>query len=122
MNLKIKSAQSFGCTHRVRMYVYVFIGVSAHTYMSIYIYTVFLKKILLCLLFCPGDLQHEYSGNDCRQLKGPEARTEVSSLEYLKLCMFFSKKTFSAFLKFGGYTQQDILIHKARARVRKYLI
>jgi hypothetical protein len=26
------------------------------------------------------------------------------------------------FLKFGGYTQQDILIHKARARVRKYLI
>jgi hypothetical protein len=52
MNLKIKSVQSFGCTHRVRMYVYVFIGVSAHTYMSIYIYTVFLKKILLCLLFC----------------------------------------------------------------------
>ncbi|GJM97160.1 hypothetical protein PR202_ga14065 [Eleusine coracana subsp. coracana] len=65
-----------------------------------------------------GNLQHEYSGNDCRQLKGPEAHTEVSSLlEYLKLCMFFSKKSFSAFLKFGGYNQEDILIHKARARV-----
>jgi hypothetical protein len=49
--------------------------------------------------------------------------SEVSSLlEYMKIRMFFSKKTFSAFLKFGGYTQQDILIHKARARVRKYLI
>nr|CAB3497557.1 unnamed protein product [Digitaria exilis] len=65
-----------------------------------------------------GNLQHEYSGNDCRQLKGHQAHTEVSSLlEYLKLCMFFSKKSFSAFLKFGGYKQEDILIHKARARV-----
>ncbi|KAK3145569.1 hypothetical protein QOZ80_3BG0254610 [Eleusine coracana subsp. coracana] len=65
-----------------------------------------------------GNLQHEYSGNDCRQLKGPEVHTEVSSLlEYLKLCMFFSKKSFSAFLKFGGYNQEDILIHKARARL-----
>ncbi|OEL15662.1 hypothetical protein BAE44_0023321 [Dichanthelium oligosanthes] len=65
-----------------------------------------------------GDLQHEYSGNDCRQLKGHQAHTEVSSLlEYLKLCMLFSKKSFSAFLKFGGYQQEDILIHKARARL-----
>ncbi|KAF0912309.1 hypothetical protein E2562_013989 [Oryza meyeriana var. granulata] len=65
-----------------------------------------------------GDLQHEYSGNDCLQLKGHEAHTEVASLlEYLKICMFYSKKTFSAFLKFGGYNQEDILIHKARARL-----
>ncbi|KAL6638200.1 hypothetical protein ACP70R_025772 [Stipagrostis hirtigluma subsp. patula] len=65
-----------------------------------------------------GNLQHEYSGNDCLQLKGHEAHTEVSSLlEYLKLCMFFSKKTFSAFLKFGGYNQEDILIHKAKGRL-----
>jgi hypothetical protein len=67
-----------------------------------------------------GNLQHEYSGTDCRHLNGPEVHTEVSSLlEYLRLCMFFSKKTFSAFLKFGGYNQEDILIHKARARVSK---
>ncbi|EER90568.1 hypothetical protein BDA96_01G025200 [Sorghum bicolor] len=65
-----------------------------------------------------GNLQHEYSGNDCLQLKGHQTYTEVSSLlEYLKLCMFFSKKSFSAFLKFGGYKQDDILIHKARARL-----
>uniref|UniRef100_J3LUF5 Fungal lipase-type domain-containing protein n=2 Tax=Oryza brachyantha TaxID=4533 RepID=J3LUF5_ORYBR len=65
-----------------------------------------------------GDLQHEYSGNDCFQLKGHEAHTEVASLlEYLKICMFYSKKTFSAFLKFGGYNQEDVLIHKARARL-----
>jgi hypothetical protein len=43
VNLKIKSAQSFGCAHRGRLCVCVFIGVSAHMCMSIYIYTVFLK-------------------------------------------------------------------------------
>lgn len=65
-----------------------------------------------------GNLQHEYSGNDCLQLKGHQTYTEVSSLlEHLKLCMFFSKKSFLAFLKFGGYKQEDILIHKARARL-----
>jgi hypothetical protein len=44
VNLNIKSAQSFGCVHRGRVCVHVFIGVSARTCMSIYIYTVFLKK------------------------------------------------------------------------------
>jgi hypothetical protein len=44
MNLKIKSAQSFGCAHRDRVCVHMFIGVSAHTCMNICVYTVFLKK------------------------------------------------------------------------------
>jgi hypothetical protein len=44
MNLKIQSTQFFRDTHRDRICICVFIGVSAHTYMSIYIYTVFLKK------------------------------------------------------------------------------
>jgi hypothetical protein len=44
MNLKIKPAQSFKCAHRGRVCVRVFIEVSARTCMSIYIYTVFLKK------------------------------------------------------------------------------
>jgi hypothetical protein len=44
VNLKIKPAQSFGGAHRDRMCVTVFIGVSDHTYMSIYVCTVFLKK------------------------------------------------------------------------------
>jgi hypothetical protein len=35
VNLKIKSAQSFRGAHRGRMCVRVFIGVSAHTCMSI---------------------------------------------------------------------------------------
>jgi hypothetical protein len=43
VNLKIKSTQSFECVYRVR--VYIFIGVSAHTCMIIYVCTVFLKKI-----------------------------------------------------------------------------
>jgi hypothetical protein len=44
MNLKIKPTQSFGGAHRGRVCVRVFIGVSAHTCMNIYIYTIFLKK------------------------------------------------------------------------------
>jgi hypothetical protein len=44
VNLKIKLAQSFEGAHRDRVCVHMFIGVSARTCMSIYIYTVFLKK------------------------------------------------------------------------------
>jgi hypothetical protein len=46
MNLKIKSIQSFRCVHRGKMYVHMLIGVSVHTYMSICIYTVFLKEMI----------------------------------------------------------------------------
>jgi hypothetical protein len=31
INLKIKSAQSFGCAYRDKVYTHVFIGMSAHT-------------------------------------------------------------------------------------------
>jgi hypothetical protein len=44
MNLKIKPAQSFRVVHSDRVYVRVFIWVSTHMCISIYIYTVFLKK------------------------------------------------------------------------------
>jgi hypothetical protein len=44
MNLKIKTAQSFRCAHRGRVCVRVFIGMSVRIYMSICVYTVFLKK------------------------------------------------------------------------------
>jgi hypothetical protein len=44
MNLKIKLAQSFRCTHRGRVCVRVFIGVSARMCINICVYTVFLKK------------------------------------------------------------------------------
>jgi hypothetical protein len=44
INLKIKLTQSFGCAHRGRICMCVFIGVSAHTCMSICICIVFLKK------------------------------------------------------------------------------
>jgi hypothetical protein len=46
MNLKIKPAQSFGGAHRGRVCVRVFIGVSAHTCVSICVCTMFLKKVL----------------------------------------------------------------------------
>jgi hypothetical protein len=45
VNLKIKPIQSFGGAHRGRVCMRVFIGVSDHMCMSIYIYIVFLKKI-----------------------------------------------------------------------------
>jgi hypothetical protein len=44
VNLKIKLAQSFGDAHRGRVCVHVFIGMSAHTCMSICVCTMFLKK------------------------------------------------------------------------------
>jgi hypothetical protein len=37
VNLKIKSAQYFRCAHKNRMCVHIFIEVSAHTYMNIYV-------------------------------------------------------------------------------------
>jgi hypothetical protein len=44
VNLKIKSTQSFGCAHIGKMCVHMFIEVSAHMHISIYVYTVFLKN------------------------------------------------------------------------------
>jgi hypothetical protein len=44
VNLNIKPSQSFEDAHRNRVCVPIFIGVSAHTCMSIYVYTVFLKN------------------------------------------------------------------------------
>jgi hypothetical protein len=44
VNLKIKPAQFFEVAYRGRMCVHVFIGVSAHTYISIYVCIVFQKK------------------------------------------------------------------------------
>jgi hypothetical protein len=49
VNLKIKLAQFFGCAHRGRVCVRMFIRVSARMWMSICICTVFLKnKIEKC--------------------------------------------------------------------------
>jgi hypothetical protein len=42
VNLKIKSAQSYEGAHRGRVCVYVFIGISTRTHMSICVCTVFL--------------------------------------------------------------------------------
>jgi hypothetical protein len=39
VNFKIKPAQFFGCAYRGTMCVCVFIGVTAHIYMSIYVCT-----------------------------------------------------------------------------------
>jgi hypothetical protein len=44
--LKIKPGQSFGGAHRGRICVHVFIWASDRTYISIYVCTVFLKKIV----------------------------------------------------------------------------
>jgi hypothetical protein len=44
VNIKIKPVQSFGGAHKDRVYVHIFIGVSAHMYISICVCTMFLKK------------------------------------------------------------------------------
>jgi hypothetical protein len=43
INLKIKSAQSFGGVHKNRVCVYVFIGMSVRMCINIYVRNVFLK-------------------------------------------------------------------------------
>jgi hypothetical protein len=45
INLKIKPTQSFESAHSDRLYMRVFIGINIHMYISIFIYTVFLKNI-----------------------------------------------------------------------------
>jgi hypothetical protein len=44
VNLKIKLTQSFRSAHKCKMYVRMFIGVSARTYMIICVCIIFLKK------------------------------------------------------------------------------
>jgi hypothetical protein len=44
VNLKIKSTQSFRDAYKDRVCVHIFIRIIFHTYMSIYICTLFLKK------------------------------------------------------------------------------
>jgi hypothetical protein len=44
VNLKINPIQSFKCANKDRLCVHVFIGVSDHIYMSIYIFTVLKKQ------------------------------------------------------------------------------
>jgi hypothetical protein len=44
VNLKIKSAQSFKYVHRDRIYIHIFIEMSAYIYKYLYLYCI-LKKI-----------------------------------------------------------------------------
>jgi hypothetical protein len=44
VNLKIKSAQSFKCDHRDKLYAHIVIRISVHIYISICIYIIFLKN------------------------------------------------------------------------------
>jgi hypothetical protein len=41
MNLKIKSTQSFKCGHKDKICIHMFIEMSNHTYINIYICTIF---------------------------------------------------------------------------------
>jgi hypothetical protein len=50
VNLKIKPIQSFIGAHRGSMCIYVSIEVNTRTCMSIYIYTIFLKKNCLFMI------------------------------------------------------------------------
>ena len=68
-------------------------------------------------LLLQGNLQHEYAGSDSVLLDRQEL---ISLLGYLNQCMYFSKKPYNVFLEYGGYGQNDVLIKKSKARVRKY--
>jgi hypothetical protein len=44
VKLKIKPTQCFRCIHRDKIYIHIFIGVSAYTYINIYVYIMFVKN------------------------------------------------------------------------------
>jgi hypothetical protein len=50
VNLKIKPTQSFRCAHKNRMYVHIFIMVTAHTCINICVCIVFLKNHQLAII------------------------------------------------------------------------
>ncbi|KAK2645329.1 hypothetical protein Ddye_020524 [Dipteronia dyeriana] len=69
-----------------------------------------------------GNLQvaSVYAGSDSIQLQGLEIIAELNVLlEFLTLCMLFSKKPFPVFLESAGYTLDDVLIHKPKAALLK---
>ncbi|XP_072976725.1 uncharacterized protein [Typha angustifolia] len=67
-----------------------------------------------------GNLQHVYAGSNCIELKGHDIMNElILLLRYLNLCMYFSKKRFPVFLEFGGYSKDDVLLQKSKARLLK---
>lgn len=71
-----------------------------------------------------GNLQvaSVYAGSDSVQLKGSGIIEELHYyLKLLTLCMLFSKKPFPVFLESGGFTQEDVLLQKPKAGVRKLL-
>jgi hypothetical protein len=47
VNLKIKSTQSFGCAHRGRLYVCVYMSECSYVYKYLYLYYVSQKIILV---------------------------------------------------------------------------
>jgi hypothetical protein len=50
VNLKTRPTQFFGDVYMIRVDVRMCIKMSAHIYINIYVYTVFIKKISLCCL------------------------------------------------------------------------
>jgi hypothetical protein len=54
MNLKINPTQSFRCAHINMMCIYIFIEVSAHTCMSIYIFLIYDHQLSIIGMFLLG--------------------------------------------------------------------
>jgi hypothetical protein len=88
----------------------------------IFVHSILTQTVVLFFMsILQGNLQHEYTGSNCVQLSGCETLSELTELlRYLNLCFYFSKKPFPAFLEFGGYDQDSVLLHMPKARVHKY--
>jgi hypothetical protein len=76
VNFNIKLAQSFRCAHKDKMYVYVFIRMSVCTYMSICIYTIFLKREKKCVMIRVAKEKKKETNDITHHLRrrGPVAR------------------------------------------------
>jgi hypothetical protein len=80
VNLKIKSGQSFKDVHIDMVYVYIFIKVSTHECMSIYIYTVLHKKRTLRCSVCVGGVS-SLTGLDFAAVWGVWSLTGLGAVE-----------------------------------------
>lgn len=65
-------------------------------------------------------MQHEYTEGNSILLGHDVTKELVYLLRHLKLCMFFSKKPYKVFMEHGRYSDDDVLVKKHKARVRKY--
>ncbi|KAJ1431103.1 Fungal lipase-like domain [Sesbania bispinosa] len=80
-----------------------------------------LVKAILFLMFNQDNvpLASVYGGNGCQQLEAPKIIQDLGVPRLLELCLLLSKKPFPEFLHSAGFSQDDVVVWKTKARTMK---